>query len=179
MLKRNFKILLVLLVAVFLVGCSTKDGKLVAGNSTNCNSGDFEMNLYSDKKEYNVNDKINIWGTIKYVGEQSSITIYSGEPFMVFSITNGKNFNSMGTALTILKTTTLVKDKLYHYDYVKSGGFDADAPDADFWEKFYKEKDLYLPADEYTIILKGDFSLSPGQEQLSGLACGLKIKVTK
>ncbi|HEY9061384.1 MAG TPA: hypothetical protein VIO64_12900 [Pseudobacteroides sp.] len=58
---------------------------------------------------------------------------------------------------TIYKTT---ENKLYSYDYVKSGGYSADDPKADFWKAFYNEKDLYLPEGDYTITVGGAFSLT-------------------
>lgn len=75
------------------------------------------------------------------------------------------------------KTTLLTKDKLYHFDYQKSGSWDSNDPNADFWENFYKEKDLLLPKGEYTITAKGSFSLTDYASKAVNLICTLKIKV--
>ena len=147
-------------------------------NSAGCENNGFEMRLYSDRAVYKTTDAIKVWATLQYVGDGDTVTIWHGEPYMVFSITDGKNFNSGGSILTVLTSTVLKQGKLYRFDYQKSGGWDAGGPDAAFWENFYREKELRLPAGEYTISVDGWFSLTDaviGSE--SGLRCELKILV--
>jgi hypothetical protein len=135
------------------------------------------MSFSSDKKTYRTSDKIKAWATFKYVGNKDSIKIWHASTYMVFTITDGKKFNVDGAVNMISKSTTLNKGELYHFDYQKSGGFDANGPDADFWEQFYKEKDLLLPAGEYTITANANFSLSADVYDENNLICELKIKV--
>lgn len=138
----------------------------------------FELNLYSDKSTYKTTDKIKIWATLKYIGSENQITIWHGNPYISFTITDGKNFNTGGIFDDILTSTTLEKDKLYKFDYVKSGGYSADDVDADYWGNFYKEKDLYLPKGDYIIGTGGAFSLIQDTEKSkSNLVKELKIKV--
>lgn len=138
----------------------------------------FELNLYSDKNSYKTNEKIKIWATLKYIGENSKMKIWHADPYISFYISDGKDFNTGGTFNTILATTELEKEKLYHFDYSKSGGFSADDPKADFWKKFYSEKDLYLPEGEYTIKVSTAFSLTEKiQENKSSLSQEFKIVV--
>lgn len=151
-------------------------------NSVNCSKDDFEMNLYTDKKEYKTTDKINMWGTIKYVGKKDKITIYhagsvNSDTYIYYSIDNGENFHINSVSNMMGKTTLLTKDKLYHFDYQKSGSWDPNGPDAKFWEDFYKEKDLYLPKGEYTITAESAFSLTDFSSKAIDLKCILKIKV--
>ena len=140
---------------------------------------DFEINLFADKKIYKTTDKINIWATLKYVGNNDTVKIWHGSSYMIFSITDGKDFNVEGVINTMLTSTILEKNKLYRFDYQKSGGFDADGPKADFWEKFYQEKYLLLPAGEYTITVKGDFDIYDDLQNSDDLLCSLTIKVEK
>ena len=151
----------------------------LSDNFVNCDANNFEMNLYSDKKEYTTKEKIKIWGTLKYVGNSKTIKIWHGLPYMGYTITDGKDFETKEMMLTILKTTILEKSKLYNFNYQKTGYYDSDAPDADFWKKFYEEEDLLLPEGEYTIKFAGGFSLSEDLKEESGLLCELKIKVVK
>lgn len=188
-MKKIFSIVIyTILFAGLFGGCSKMtDENLDAGKSPttivpNENEQDynklFEFNIYSDKSTYKTTDKIKIWATIKYIGSENQITIWSGDPYISFIITDGKDFNTGGIILTTLISTVLEKDKLYEFNYTKNGGYSAEDPNADFWEKFYKEKDLYLPKGEYTITSGGAFSLTKDSEKSkSNLKKELKINV--
>lgn len=138
----------------------------------------FELNLYSDKTTYKTTEKITIWATLKYIGENEKIKIWHADPYISFTITDGKDFNTGGAFDEILATTELGKGQLYRFDYSKSGGFAAEDPKAEFWKKFYAEKDLYLPEGEYTIKVSTAFSLTENiGESESSLSKELKIIV--
>ena len=140
----------------------------------------FELELYSDKQLYKTTDKIKIWATLKYIGSNSQIKIWHGDPYISFFISDGKDFNIGGIINTILTSTTLDKDKVYSFDYSKNGGYSSNDPKADFWKKFYEEKDLYLPEGEYTIKVGGAFSLTePPSEGKNDLSKEIKITVEK
>lgn len=139
---------------------------------------DFCLKLYADSRIYRTDEAIQIWATLEYVGDEESVTIWHGDPYIVFSITDGADFHVSGFVHDILTSTVLEKGEQYQFDYVKSGGYDTLASDADFWEKFYQENDLKLPAGTYTISASGAFYLS---EDLSsaeqGPSCALQITV--
>ena len=140
----------------------------------------FELKLYSDKETYKTTDKIKIWATLKYIGNNSQIKIWHSDPYISFSIFDGKEFNIGNLFDCILTSTVLEKDKLYTFDYTKSGGYSEDDPKAGFWKKFYAEKHLYLPEGEYTVTVGGAFSLTEDTEKSkSNLSKELKIKVVK
>ncbi|MDR1185535.1 MAG: hypothetical protein LBK67_12180 [Coriobacteriales bacterium] len=147
-------------------------------NRASCTGDGFEVRLFSDKEVYKSTDTIQIWATLEYNGDEDVVTIWHGYPCMGFSLTDGKDFNVDGVVLTVLTSTEIEKGNVYRFYYQKSGAWSADDPDADFWEDFYKEKDLVLPEGEYTVTVRGDFSLTeePFDSQ-SGLLCELKIKV--
>ena len=145
---------------------------------------DFIMTLNSDRHIYSTADVIRIWGTLEYVGDYDSIEIWHGCPFMIFSISGGDEFDFGmalgGAVIDILASSVLERGIVYHFAYQKSGGWSADDPHAEFWEAFFSEPDLLLPAGEYTIVLSGGFSLSErvlGSE--SGLRAELNIRVTQ
>lgn len=178
-------------IFVVLIGCKSTNGSTVVeqenAEQENTNKQEnteqdynklFELKLYSDKQVYKTTDKIKIWATLKYIGNNNQVKIWHGDPYIVFYISDGKEFNIGGMVFDILTSTVLEKDKLYEFDYIKSGGFSEDDPDADFWKKFYAKKDLYLPEGEYTVTARGDFSLSENTEESKrNLSTELKIKV--
>jgi len=167
------------------VGCSDRtafEGKtgLEAGEAAETAGGSaeadqqyiklFELNLYSDETTYKTTDKITIWATLKYIGENEKIKIWHADPYISFTITDGNDFNTGGAFDEILATTELEKGQLYRFDYSKSGGFAAEDPKAEFWKKFYAEKDLYLPEGEYTVKVSTAFSLT---ENIGESKCSL------
>ena len=179
-----FGIALLIFGAIF-VGCNRVSPPAASSStgeqgesSASCTENGFEMRLYSDKQVYKSAETIKIWATLAYVGDDDTVTIWHGDPYMRFSITDGGDFNADGVSHTILTSTVLKKGELYRFDYEKSGGWSADDPDAAFWEAFYQEEDLYLPAGEYTITVRGAFSLDENvADSQSGLLCELRIKV--
>jgi hypothetical protein len=77
-----------------------------------------------------------------------------------------------------LASSVLEKGRVYHFEYQKSGSWSADDPDAAFWENFFSEPDLRLPAGEYTITLHGGFGLDERiSDNPSGLVVSLNITV--
>ena len=173
----------VLTTCLLLVSCGVKPDNTgtLSEQSVSCVQNDFEMILYTDKSVYETTDIVQVWATLEYTGDKDEITIWSGEPFMIFSFTDGKDFNNLGTPVNnLLKSTTIEKGELYRFNYEKSVTIFEDFPDADFWREFAKEKDLRLPVGTYTISLKGDFGFSENvQEYPSDLLSELEIKVVE
>lgn len=180
MLRRVFLLCLVLLVCVVVVGhiFAYQSNQLSLRQYGRVSPSDvFEMNLFSDKVVYKTVDVIHIWATLEYVGDNDVVTIWHDVPCMVFVLTDGEDFNLWPLSLDIVTSSVLEKGEVYRFDYYKSGAWGSDDPDADFWESFFKEKDLVLPVGEYTITVKGNFYLNDKLEGDSGLLCELKIKV--
>lgn len=177
-------ILTILLTLLVLTGCGKSTNDImpltpVASNTISNSTVDldsfsivrsnsdfkFKVNLYLDKLEYKSTDKIELFATLEYIGEQESITVWHGLPYFHFYITDGKNFNTGGITHTILTSTTLKKEEVYFFPYVKNGGFSEDDPDADFWRGFYRQKDLYLPRGTYKVTASTAFSLDKDEEK--------------
>ena len=162
------------------LGCCVKniavrETAFLGANTVTHTAGDFIMTLNSDKAVYTTTDIINIWGTLEYIGETDAIEIWHGCPFMLFSISDGDNFSIGGMTIDILASSVLQRGRVYHFEYQKSGGWSPDAPDAAFWENFFSEPDLRLPAGEYTIRLRGSFGLT---ERVSDSPSGLIAELT-
>lgn len=146
--------------------------------SNTCTANDFVLKLFADKASYTTDEPIQIRATLEYVGEKDTFTIWHGIPYISFSLTDGADFNVDGMILTVLTSTELNRGEVYEFDYVKSGGFSADDPNAEFWENFYQEEDLKLPVGIYTVTVRGAFSLSEDVvNDDSGLSCQLQIEV--
>jgi len=183
-MKKTLLIGLALIIVLLTPACSCsgsnsngEDG----GRSSQSNSStvkDFELTIYSDKEIYKTTDKIQIWATLVYSGNEETVTIWHGLPSIGFSVSDGKDFHTESITLTVLTSTTLGKGVVYSFPFEKTGVYDNNAPNANFWKKYYSNPDLVLPAGEYTITVTGGFSLSPGAIDI-GLSTELKIKVVK
>jgi hypothetical protein len=164
-----------------VTGIAVRDAAIIGPNTVFHTNNDFIMTLNSDKHTYDSTDIIKIWGTLEYVGDDDAITIYSSCPFMLFSIAGGDFGSGMGaSAADVLVTSVLERGRVYHFEYQKSGGWSADDPNAENWERFFSESDLLLPAGEYTFTLSGGFSMSDriiGSE--SKLLCDLRIVINE
>jgi hypothetical protein len=148
---------------------------IIGANSVTQTTDNFVMTLNSDKGIYTTSDIINIWGTLEYIGESDTIEIWHGCPFMLFSISDGNDFNIEGWVVDILASSVLQRGRVYHFEYQKSGFWSADDPDAEFWENFFNEPDLKLPPGEYTITLHGGFGFT---ERISDSPSGLAVSLT-
>ena len=111
----------------------------------------FELKMYLDKDTYTNNEIVNCYATLEYIGEEDNIVVYSSDPLVGFSLKDDKYFDGGYTVNDILMATTFEKGKIVRFDYVKSGGWTEDDPNADFYEKFFSEKELILPAGTYEI----------------------------
>ena len=159
----------------FVVG----DTALIGVNSVTRISNDFIMTLNSDRHVYSTEDVITIWGTIEYTGDGDTVEIWHGCPIMSFHISGGGYGFTVddhlgGVVLQIQMSSTLERGRVYHFMYRKSGLF---TPGEPFWEDFFAQEDFRLPAGEYRINLRGEFSLPDGTR--SGLRAGLNIRVVQ
>ncbi len=141
----------------------------------------FKLILYLDKDRYAADEVINCYATLEYIGEEDSITVYSGDPLVGFGIKDDKYFEGGYSVHTILMNTTFLKGQSTEYQFVKSGGWSGDDPNKEFYETFYSEPELILPAGEYEISAAINCSLV--LEDIIGseytLSASANITVTK
>ena len=135
---------------ITFIGCGEKK-KEITPITENMKDEIFDIKLYVDKYEYTEEEIINSYATLEYIGEEDSITIYSADPLVGFALKDDKYFDGLYMSNDILMTTTIKKGEILRFDFSKSGGWSAEDPHADFYEKFYSEKELILPAGTYEI----------------------------
>ncbi len=186
MKKITASVMSIVFILLSLGGCTnpggesettTKAQSQVVLHSALESKNDFELGLYTDKEVYKSDEAINIWASLKYTGSENEKTVWSGEPPVVFSISDGKDFFIEDVVLLVLRPTQYDRGFMYRYDYHKSGGFDENAEDADFWQEFYADKELKLPKGKYTIKVRSDFTSSEDSTEKIGPTAELKIQV--
>ena len=165
-----------------VVEVAVRDTPLIGANSVKHITSDFVMTLNAEGHTFNTSDAIRIWGTLEYIGENDVIEIWRGCPFMLFSIGGGGKIDFtdivVGYQFLLQTSSVLERGRVYHFEFQKSGGWSQEDPNAEFWENFFAQEDLVLPAGEYVIALRGEFRLTKNTpEGASGLFAELKISV--
>ncbi|OBZ16462.1 hypothetical protein [Bacillus sp. FJAT-26390] len=120
----------------------------------------FEMKLNITKTTFKVGEPIVYSTSLTYIGEQKSFTIWGPETYIGFYLTDGKKLRMDGASTMELMSTKLIRGETLEFPFSKSGGYGSKDPDADFWKKFYSEKDLLLPPGTYLIAASCNFSLT-------------------
>jgi hypothetical protein len=120
----------------------------------------FEMKLNIPKTKFKVGEPIVISASLTYIGNSNSIIIWGPRSYIVFSLTDGKKFEMSGMSTLELTSTKLLQGVTHEHPFVKTGAWSPDDPQADFWKKFYSEKDLLIPAGTYLITARCEFSLT-------------------
>lgn len=128
----------------------------------------FELTLYLDSTTYTEKDLITCYATVEYIGDEDSITVYSSDPIVSFTLKDDQYFNGESIVHTILIPITYEKGKSVQYNYIKSGGWSEDDPNAGFYRRFYSNPELLLPAGNYeisaTIACSSDINNIPESE---------------
>jgi hypothetical protein len=159
---------LIFLLAILLTACGAKEQKkeidadvLERMNNPKIVNRDklFELKLNIEKTTFFANEPIQYSASLTYIGDGDSFTVWGSHTIVGFRITNGQDFDMDGMITLELAATKLLKNKTVVYPFVKSGGYSNDDPKADFWRKFYSEKDLTLPPGKYLIEAVSSFSL--------------------
>ena len=180
-MKRKKACMLILVSVLFFVGCSQAGASQEATGAEplvfEARDENFAIKTYIDKLEFNEDEEIKMYSTIEYIGKNESIKIWSGEPYFHHLIHDGDKYINSGIVQDVLKETVLKKGEVYTIPFAKSGGFTQEDPDVKFWEKYFSEKELRLPAGDYTFTAVTDFYLDMDLKEKVTLGTEFKVKV--
>ncbi|SFJ41207.1 hypothetical protein SAMN02799624_04371 [Paenibacillus sp. UNC496MF] len=127
----------------------------------------FELKLHIERTTVKAGEPIAASASLTYIGDQPKITVWGARSFLTFAIHDANGFAMEGASTAERAPTGLNRGQTYAYPFFKSGGYDSQAPDADFWRAFYAEKELRLPAGRYVLEANLSFDL---HEALDGRA---------
>lgn len=149
--KKPFLHLLIIILTLALISCrgEVKD----SGMDLTASFKDdlFELTIYLDKNSYSAEETIFCYATLEYIGEEDNITVYSSDPLVGFGIKDNKYFDGGYAVNDVLIRTSFQKGQIVKYDFTKSGGWDAEDPNAEFYEKYFTDPNLVLPAGDYEV----------------------------
>lgn len=151
-------------------------GELPNATSAESTKNGFTIVLHSDKALFRQDEKITLYATLTYAGPQSSVTIWHADPYLTFELVDdhGERFTD-NLAKMSLSSTSLSKGQVYIHPFKKAGSYSESDPKANFWRRFYKDPDLYLPAGNYTATAIASFSL---HKMAPNMAVSAKLRIT-
>jgi len=152
-------VLLVLILLMFMITGCRGDSELDGVNLISKSGCDvFTITLHTDKQEYKFLEPKDIRISMKYIGDEDEVTIYHGDPLVVFSIEGDNGFLSGGHIHDVLINTIFEKNKEYTFAYPQiSNSFDLD-----FYEALHSvhEKELQeLPVGNYIVYVNLEFTI--------------------
>lgn len=118
----------------------------------------FRLTVYIERLEYAPDEEIKMHSTLEYIGEETSIDTWGGDPHFIYTIHKGEIAYCSGFWNDVAILTTFKKNEAITYPFHKSGFWNADDPKAVYWESFYKDPELRLPAGEYVFCAFVKFS---------------------
>ncbi|MCM3488237.1 hypothetical protein M3689_02830 [Alkalihalophilus marmarensis] len=122
---------------------------------------EIRYTIYTDKEVYQEGEVIKAWTESMYVGEKEEIVIGHGGRIYYNHIKQlDGDFELEGAMVLPLLYTTLTKDIPHREDFVKTGAWDADSKENEFWEDFFADEDLMLPPGVYELIAEPSFHYS-------------------
>lgn len=159
-------------------GHNTTTTTLVDGPDTfTAENDDFRIKTTINKITFKQEEVINLYSTIEYIGSNENISIWSGEPYFHHTIYKGNECINGEITHTILKNTVLQKGEVYTIAFSKNGGFDPNDPNAEFLKQYLADKELKLPAGEYTFTAKTAFAMDQEQKEKVLLKNEFTVKV--
>lgn len=125
--------------------------------------GDFELTIYTKKTQYAINELIDVYAELTYIGELEEVEIGHAMYPVGFSIMEHTRDLDIGGAMAEPYMVTLLKrNEPIQYNYSFSGGYSSE--DGEEYVAFAKDlQDNKLPEGEYTITAGASFRIH-GQE---------------
>lgn len=135
--------------------------------SSKAKQGDFELAIYTSKTEYEIDELIEVYAELTYVGEEEQIEIGHSMYPVGFDISeHTRSLFIMGAMEEPYIVTTLKRNEPIRYEYSFSGGHSSN--DNEDYIAFVKDlADNKLPQGEYTISAYADFNEHASDENKS------------
>lgn len=161
------KAFLLIFILITLVACGTakQDDEQIFSKDKKGITDDFIFQLKSEKDTYTLNEPLQIYAELEYVGESDEITIYhAGSPFILELKELNNNFDFGYAMDTPLLNTQLKKRDPFRIPYSFSGGYNEFSPD-DYVQFVKKLMDGKFPIGRYVISGRTDFYIETDESK--------------
>jgi hypothetical protein len=109
----------------------------------------FFLSIVVENPETEKGEAMICYATVTYMGSEK-ITIYHSDPLVVFGIEGGYFENEFIRQDELLSTEFEPEEEI-RFEFTKTGSWEADGPNAAFYEEFCREEELILPEGEYAL----------------------------
>jgi hypothetical protein len=114
--------------------------------------GTFEVRLASPKSQWLAGENIDIEVGVTYIGAEDEVETGHSAPFMIFDIKQLDGPIETGSAAGDVCThTTFWRDLPHRMDFDKGGGYDADAPNLEWYQAFSRSDSFKLTPGTWRI----------------------------
>lgn len=127
--------------------------------------GDYELAIYTEKSQYAVNELIDVYAELTYIGELEEVEIgHSMYPVGFSTMEQTRTIDIEGAMEEPYVVTLLKRNEPIQYKYSFSGGYSSN-DDADYIAFVKDLKDNQFPQGVYTITAYASFGIH-GQESV-------------
>ena len=151
-------------------------------SATDSNAG-FTLTMTLDHDRYRAGQPITVTTTLAYGGPDPTVKLWTNsDPGLVdFDVTQvGGPLSMLGGGTTDCVSTSMAKGQAISAPFAKVGGWSNDDPYAAFYESYYNDPQLRLPAGTWQISAKSGFGIGGtdcGSGQDGNLRTTIKVVV--
>jgi hypothetical protein len=152
---------------------------LPLSNSDGDTNGDFRFSLTAGQTQYAAGEPIrDIHAALTYTGPRASIDLTGGyqliEPWQLEQLDGP--IDQLGATPAPCRGYTMSRNLPVDSSFGKSGGYSHSDPLATFWDAYFADPDLRLPAGTWKITVGAHFSETSCDGQWIGLSASIVIR---
>lgn len=124
--------------------------------SSEVEGGGFRLTVWADQQAYAAGQAIKVRATLTYIGPRASVTVAApASGIVTFSVAGyDPPIRMSGGSTSNCSPYTFTRGVPQEVAFSKSGGFSADDPAASFYQAYYADPVLRLPASTWTITAR-------------------------
>jgi hypothetical protein len=126
-------------------------------------SGDFRLTITAPRATWDSDEVIEVEATLEYLGDEEVVSLWgSGAGVVNFGLVEESGDRRMDPVWEAdCGPHEITPDEPLGFPFTKSGSYSEDDPDADFWEAYFADPELRLPAGEWQVFAQASFD--PGE----------------
>ena len=152
------------IVATAVAGCASPTPAAPVEQVDRQQDGTFALEIRTPKDRYNVGDAVPISTNFMYLGPDARTTVTGSSTLVIFGVKQINGTIDMGGGSDAMCARhELTARQPVNVPFVKSGGYGSDDPQAAFWQAYFADPELHLPA--------GIWRVTASLEAITGIDC--------
>ena len=159
-------------------------GIVLAGSNAACSASapsDYRLSITTDKDRYAVNEPIAAFGELTYEGSQPTEDIQyldlPGGPIMFGVRQVGGSIDAAPEPHAMCSGTQLERGQPLRVPFTKFGGWSNADPNAAFYESYFKDPELHLPAGQWEVYAMIDLGGNGCEGPTAAISASKRISV--